>query len=347
MPPPIPETSRPATGRRLCLAFLGGWQREIGTQEITLVLRHPYVMGFYLVVAGLDLLIGFARLPHGSVEATTNLRIPITFLGVSAGLAAAILTLHLAARFGPRKGAKRGAVRVHLSLPLLICILVAQGTEALLLRHLLGIPYPSAGFALAIVLAFQLLGEGYFHFGLRPLADRILRDIRTEPLDAGDSLPAPAAPAATLVSGPVSVPADTVLRLSAQGNYVQLFTGSGTRLLPGPLSSLVEQLPQGMGCLVHRSEWVATRMVASASRQGRSITLSLRDGETVRVASSRTDEVRDWLAQFPAPPRRRRDQSTGGGDTKRQSRPAPVTTTSAIGGTAPSAPSASVTPTKS
>ena len=39
--------------------------------------------------------------------------------------------------------------------------------------------------------------------------------------------------------------------------------------------------------------------------------------------------------------------STGGGETKRQSRPCPEITTSAIGGTAPSAPSASVMPTKS
>lgn len=338
-PPPSPPTSN---GLRLRLAFLGGWQREIAAHEITRILRHPYVMGFYLVVAALDLLIGFARLPHSSVEAMTNLRLPITFLGVTAGLAAAVLSLHIAARLGRRQG----AVRVHLSLPLLLCILATQSTEALLLKALLGIPYPSPATALLIVALFHLLGEGYFHFGLRPLADRILRDIRPAP-SGTDGATAPATLTATLTSGSLSLPAASVLRLSAQGNYVQLFSDAGTRLLPGPLSSLVDQLPDGTGCLVHRSDWVATRFVVSACREGRNITLTLTDGATVRVASSRTDAMRDWLAQFPAPPRRRRDQSTGGGDTKRQSRPAPDTTTSAIGGTAPSAPSASVTPTKS
>lgn len=326
----------------LRIARLGGGERDLFVDEIASLLRHPYATSAYLVFLLVSLATTlFHSGPAGALPGI-NLRLPLVALGAIAGGLLALgglwVLLHLTRH--------RQVVRLHLSLPMALSVLAAQAATALMLQTVFGIVTPSAPIWVMILTVLYATCEGLAALILGTMANRILADIRRGPVSGA---PPPLTP--VLRAGTTTLPAPSVLRLQAQGNYVALWTETSVLTVPGPFGTLLAQMPDDLGCLVHRSEWVATRAVASAHRQGRSAVLVLTTGDSVRVAASRTASVRDWMARFLAPPRRKRPYSTGGGDTKRQSRPAseptPDTTTSAIGGTTPSAPKASVIPTNS
>lgn len=88
-----------------------------------------------------------------------------------------------------------------------------------------------------------------------------------------------------------AVAAETILRIGAQGNYVQIVTETDSFLEVGPLKAVVGRLPEGMGAIVHRSYWVAWRDVARVRLDGRSAILELRSGELIPVSRSKRGEV--------------------------------------------------------
>ncbi len=317
--------------------------------EVAPLLRHPYLLCYYLASMGLSFLasVAFDGPTRTGSDPSFALLIPILVLATLVGIATFTGWVFLSALLRPAAD----PLTVYESLPIALSVVAVQTTTSVLWNLILGVPAPSP-LALALsLLAVYVCDEIIICAWLRPNAARILDDIRTFKGSLPQRLPDSAATTPTgprVVAGAFTRPAGSILHLQARGNHVQVWTDTDTQQVPGPLSSLIAQLPEHLGCLVHRSEWVATRAVTSARREGRATELVLSNGTLVRVASTRAGAVRDWLAQFDArfnaKPARRRPQSSAGGDTKRQSRPAPDTTTSATGASDPSAPSAPAKP---
>lgn len=95
-----------------------------------------------------------------------------------------------------------------------------------------------------------------------------------------------------------------IIRIKAEGNYVRVVTQNERQLLPGPFSAVVAQMPPASGRQISRSGWVATTAVVHRSRIGRDLFLHLTDGEEVRVAAGRQDQLRDWIDGFREAPQK-------------------------------------------
>lgn len=281
------------------LVFLGGGEVRIFPHEMGPILRHPLIMLFYLAITVVNLAVGAAFLTVGKGEPMLSLRLPLVCLSMLLGLLNLVICIRLVAWFQRR----RAVARIHVTPPLLLSILCGQTTLAAMQRIFLDTSLPPLWLMLCMIIAYQAVGEAFLGF-LRHHADDILQDVRSHHPRSVDT-PTPPQPA-TFVAGNRSFPVESVLRLSAQGNYVRVVTDSAEALVPGPLSDLAATLPERLGALVHRSDWVATRAVTAAYRDGRNTVLELGDGTTVRVASSREALIRDWLAQFDIEPARRR-----------------------------------------
>ncbi len=344
-PRTAPAAQLPPPRRLLHLRFLVGGHQDFFLDELGPILRHPYLVSYYCASVLLTLAVSIQFGPAATGLRGVTLLLPILVFATLIGIGSFVAWIHALARLRPRTN----PLPVLLSFPLALSILATQLTTVLLWNIVLGVPADSVTAMLMTVALVYTFDEVVICTFLRNMAKRIVEDVRslhgTPPARRSPARPATAPDGPQLAANGTMFPVESVLRLQAQGNYVQIWTDAGTLHVPGPFSTLLRQLPETLGCVVHRSEWVATRAVVSARREGRATVLILSNGTTVRVASTRAGLVRDWLARFTPKPARRSPQSTGGGDTKRQSRPLPDTTTSAIGGTAPSAPKASATPT--
>lgn len=92
-----------------------------------------------------------------------------------------------------------------------------------------------------------------------------------------------------------AVPLTGLVRLQADRNHVVVYVDDTSFQTAGPLAKLLDQLPPDAGILVHRSDWVAASAIAGRTRIGRNHALSLRNGDVVRIASSRDKDVAQWL----------------------------------------------------
>ncbi|OYU19031.1 MAG: hypothetical protein CFE34_07485 [Rhodobacteraceae bacterium PARR1] len=132
------------------------------------------------------------------------------------------------------------------------------------------------------------------------LLPRILSHLRGRPYRSlSDLIPKPevAAPTPTLHLAGHKVRPASLIRLEVDGDLVRIITTDGTRIAQGPLGPLVDSLPEDLGIMVHRADWVARAAVVGTTRIGRSRALRLRNGDVVRVASSRDGVVAEWLRQ--------------------------------------------------
>lgn len=316
------SATRPQAARRsIEVRFLAGTRQGFFLDELPAILRHPVVLLYFAgsIVACFAVSV---LLDRPSFESYVLL-FPILAVAYVTGMLSFVAWVQFKARIN--RGT--GATRIFLTPPLIVCIVIVQAVVLLGWKLVLDVPAaPLETTALAVVLIY-VLDELMLHFIVSPRTGTIIDDVRT--LDG--TLPPRRPEVATLigagrpvlVSGALTLPVDTVLRLQAQGNYVLIWTDTANFTVPGPFAHLTAQLPDGLGCLVHRSEWVATRAVTCLERKGRAIELRLSNGNLVRVASTRAGVVRDWLAQFDAKLSRRRSASSGGGEAKRHSRPAP------------------------
>lgn len=344
-PPRFLPTTTPRPRRTVRLRFLTGGHQDFFLDELGPILRHPYVVAYFVASIAVSFIASFLFDETGPNAPPIAVLLPVLVISTAAGVLAFMAWFHGLALLRPRQD----PVSLLISFPLALSIITVQAVTTTLWNVLLQVPSPSLTATLIALLLIYLFDEIFIATVLRTRTARIIEDVRS--FRGAQPMRHPAMqqpdPPASIQAGNTSVPAASILHLQAQGNYVQIFTDTGALQVPGPFSALLARLPQGLGCLVHRSEWVATRAVVQSTRQGRATELGLSNGNTVRVASTRGPVVRDWLAQFDVKPSRRRSSSSGGGDTKRQSRPAPAISTTAIGANTPSAPSAPVIPSKS
>lgn len=130
---------------------------------------------------------------------------------------------------------------------------------------------------------------------------RASRDLPAAPRKPAPPASAPAAPAARLVlkrDGEYHfvAPSD-IVRLQAEGDYVKIFTRTGSHLVRSTLTRLCQQLDPRLFLRVHRSHVVNRDYVTKAAlRPEGDYSLTLAATGTVPVARAQTDLVRRLLA---------------------------------------------------
>lgn len=301
-------TVPPANGA-LTLHLLSLGRLYILPGEMRAIVLHRHLLSLYVII--LFVLVGL-----DTNDAARSL--PVELRG--AIYVCSMVTFMLAAMSGfaacARIAARRGSFSVHLS-PILfastLCsVIVGEGllrtfvpdfTESLTRLTLLFVfHYLVAELAATIVnhrLIPLILSE------LRGLPIRTLAE--SDPALWATDTPRTAAralqplPEGFLEADGISFPFQALLHLQADGNYVHLRATDRTALLPGPLSDLVDQLPDPLGMQVHRSHWVAASALVDWQAKGREITLRLKGGQAIPVAVTRRHAVRDWLTGLGLP----------------------------------------------
>lgn len=151
----------------------------------------------------------------------------------------------------------------------------------------------------ALFLFYYVLVETVAHLLVLLVMPRALRDIRERAAGRGQ-LVTPARPVVAEVPDQVEIggrriAAEALIRITAEGNYLRVYSGRQRMYLPGPFGRAVEQLPESLGVRVSRSDWVALRAVRALRREGRDLYLDLMDGATVKVANARQKVVLSLL----------------------------------------------------
>lgn len=156
-------------------------------------------------------------------------------------------------------------------------------------------PLPGLGYLLVIWTCFYVIMQATSHFVMLRLMKRVLIDMR-----GAEALPRGAdgraiGPREIEIKGQRFLPGSLV-RITAEGNYIRVTDQQAQHLLPGPFGPVIESLPEALGLQVSRSEWVAAGAVAGLRKVGREMILDLRNGHSLRVAQSRRKAVAEWVA---------------------------------------------------
>ncbi len=283
------------------LLSLGRLHVEPG--EIQHVLLHRHMLSLYLAI--LFLLVGL-----DTNGASGTLSIDIRGAIYAGAMLSFMLVVSLGFGMARRLALRRGRFNMHLS-PMLFLGTVVSVVVGETLLHLMMEPDHDTPARLVLLLTFHyLVAEMATAIVAHTLLPGIIGEIRGLPIrKLSQTDPALWAPTAQrpanpppltgfLVAAGRSYPLATLLHLQADGNYVHLWATDRHELLPGPLTDLVRQLPDGMGRQVHRSHWVAIPALAAWQSAGREITLHLTNGQQVPVAVTRRRELRNWLTDL-------------------------------------------------
>lgn len=108
----------------------------------------------------------------------------------------------------------------------------------------------------------------------------------TEPLEV---------PPPTLVARLAPENRGAVISLTAQDHYVEITTTGGAELVLMRLSDAISELQGLPGVQIHRSHWVALSAIRSTSRSAGRMNVTLVDGRSLPVATTREKSVRATL----------------------------------------------------
>ena len=137
-----------------------------------------------------------------------------------------------------------------------------------------------------IALVFETL---YFAFVLPVL----LRDIREHHADRGPD-PDAGQNRHICIAG-LKLPLDDIQTLRSREHFVLISTPDGQRSIRARLGDLVPQTNEADGVLAHRSYWVARHAISHLDQENGCDVIVTRDGERLKVAQTRQEEVRQWL----------------------------------------------------
>lgn len=269
---------------RVTLRFLAVSYDFSSPAEVMRVVRHRFVIGYYaLGVLGAVLL--HQLLLH---QPTVKLETPISALTILVFMVVSILYM----RVWIRLIGSRDHVTVWMPPGLVLAAgtahVVSQGLHRVVQTHH-DVPLPWW----AVVLLIYAGAEGVAALACRTLVPRVQRSLRAGREALAELTEAEVEPA--LLAGKTRIPLADILRVEAAGNYVHVVTAEARHVLPGPFASVLAQLPQGAGCRVHRSHWVAAQAVRDVVRGVKGIRLTTVAGDEVPVAQPPSAEVEAWL----------------------------------------------------
>jgi hypothetical protein len=299
--------------------------------EANRVMRHPYMMLFYL---GLAVLFTIANWTGTTAVVPIEQRIAIYLLAILIGAITVFLSFALIRKVSTAKA----PMTISLSPIMFLAVVVGTSAVEALSRPLTQGTDSAPSQFMVLLVFYYLMTELLLLFTISYIGPRILSDLRGVPIrtlsesapqsptpevatahDGADRPAAPNKPPTVLSPAHLSIvppaPAElqllatgekrfvvsSLLRLHAEGNYVKVTSLSESHLVSGPLGELVAALPDGLGCLVHRSDWIAGRAVAGSHRVGRDLYIDLIDHSSVKVALTRQDEVLLWLNGLSVP----------------------------------------------
>lgn len=268
------------------LNFLAGSHTFSSDREVTRIVRHRYVIGWYFVVVGAVAFVHAILFPDG----VAALELPIAGVSIFAFMAVVIFYLRLWVWLS----GKTDHVTVWMSPGLLLAAcaahLVADGFHSVTFVHQ-DFDLPSW----VLVAAIYLSAEAVAALALRTLVPRVQHAVRT-----GRDVLAELRAAEVLTSvkvGKLRIVSADILRVEANGNTVQIVTRHQRHIVPGPFAAVVAQLPQAAGCRVHRSHWVAEAAVRDVEHDESGLRLLTVQGDIVPVARPTSSEVETWLAK--------------------------------------------------
>lgn len=270
--------------------------------ELSLLLRHRFMLMSYLALVLALILVdanGRAR------ELPLELRAPVYMLGVLVGLGVLVSYIRALALVLGRGGR---VATVPLSPGLLMAAAAALFCSETLTRAMLVSP-PMTNFqGILLTIFYFVLLEIIVSLVSHLVVPPALGDIRGEDIrvladtarpapepEPEDNSPQEGPPMAMVVSGPNKFRAAEILAMEATGNYVNVTTDSGRKLVPGPFAAVLDQMPADLGARTHRSHWVAARAVAGYARRGRDMTVRMTNGQHVPVANPRQADITAWL----------------------------------------------------
>lgn len=86
--------------------------------------------------------------------------------------------------------------------------------------------------------------------------------------------------------------ASDISYMSAQGNYVQIFTDARNYFVAGSLQEVIGQLPDDIGLRVHRSHWISYKAIKEIIPNGRGLVVMLNSGIEVPVSRNNQNSVK-------------------------------------------------------
>lgn len=307
-------TRRPkrVTGEGFHLRMINGETVRLRRFEVLRVQMHRYMISFYVL-----LWIGLVLADPSGQTTATPLATRVAQYGFGVLTVVATFTLVYASAevlFGGK-----GHVVSLLNWPLVLgASVLGLGVSELVVHLLTGEVRITAKIVATLSIFYYVIIEIALQIIIWLFLPRILTELRNN----GPEAAADAAPPNVVRAGGQDFPASAILHVAAQGNYVTVTTDTIRTEVPGPFSSLVDQIPQGLGLRIHRSHWVARRAVVAHRRKGRDMALDLSTGTDAPVALPRHAEVLDWLERTA--PRADADQPTPANDATPQQAPLPA-----------------------
>ena len=91
--------------------------------------------------------------------------------------------------------------------------------------------------------------------------------------------------------GKTRIALESLISLTAQGNYVEVVCKDQTHFERMPISKAVNRLPLDFGLMLHRSIWVSFQAVEGYAREGDDCWIYLNNGSVISVARGRVKQV--------------------------------------------------------
>lgn len=280
----------------LQLRLLTGESVPLARGEFLRIAVHPLLLAFY----GLIVLFILIANSNGQRDA---LPLALRLFGYGMSVAVGVGTLFLSVTIARRVSLWRtGRAVVYFPAALLVTITASVLWGEFMTPALYGEPRATAA-QIALKLLFYIpIVEIAAAVVMYVTLPRILGSLRGVSYRGMAGLIAEQAAErakerARLKVGEMDIDPDRLIRLEVEADLIRVITEDGTRIASGPLTQVLQALPEGMGTLVHRSDWVAARAVVGTTRIGRSRALRLVNGDVVRIASSRDAEVVKWLQE--------------------------------------------------
>lgn len=256
--------------------------------EILTALRHRNCLLFFTAVIAFLMIIGVRDEARNFLPWQNALFLGLLQVVAVTGIAATLATLRLLR--------KAEVVTVHMT------PLVAMGAAMMVAASesmvaLSGGPMLDSLFEYLILwFLFYTIGEIELVVLCTVIAPTVLHEIRNRPDLAAQPAPAPSAQGGgALVLGDLRLEPATIRHVRAEGNYVDIRTDTHRHYLLTTFATVLSALDGAQGRQVHRSHWVAERVVAGFFRDGRDIVVRLEDGTEIHVAQSRQKDVLPWL----------------------------------------------------
>ncbi|MEY4981849.1 MAG: hypothetical protein RIR62_115 [Pseudomonadota bacterium] len=288
--------------RDLLLRLASGDRLRLSDRELWLALRHRNTLFYFAGVVAALILIDVRG--EGRDYAIWQ-----SALFFAASQSVAILCVALGLTVLRRMSRRTDALPLHLS-PFAAVAAVFMVVTCEVSIHLAGGRVLETAFEYLILwFFFYVLAELELMGAILLVAPRVLADLRARGISAppAPALAPPARPPARaariadatggmVVIGELQIDPATIRHVRAEGNYVDIRTDSARHYLLGTFATVVAALGPQHGRQIHRSHWVAARVMRGFYRDGRDLVVRLEDGSEIRVAQSRQKDLLPWLA---------------------------------------------------